>query len=88
MPIILQECTQKLGDIVLKYTQFFKNKWKNYMEKKKKNYLKQIDQKEIKNKQKLKKIKENLSILILQDSLLIKLKGFIIFYKGDRKSVV
>ena len=84
MPMILQECTQKLGDIVLKYTQFFKNKWKNYMEKKKKNYLKQIDQKEIKNKQKLKKIKENLSILILQDSLLIKLKGFIIFYKGKR----
>jgi len=84
MPMILQECTQKLGDIVLKYTQFFKNKWKNYMEKKKKNYLKQIDQKEIKNKQKLKKIKENLLILILQDSLLIKLKGFIIFYKGKR----
>lgn len=84
MPMILQECTQKLGDIVLKYTQFFKNKWKNYMEKKKKNYLKQIDQKEIKNKQKLKKIKENLLILILQDSLLIKLKGFIIFYKVKR----
>lgn len=84
MPMILQECIQKLGDIVLKYTQFFKNKWKNNMEKKKNNYLKQIDQKEIKNKQKLKKIKENLLILILQDSLLIKLKGFIIFYKGKR----